>query len=112
MKSPELIAVIPAAGQGSRLGTTVPKLFVEIKQGLRIWDILLARVATVTRHVHLVLSPEGLDHFEALGRPAPPGVRVTCSVQEQPRGMGDAVLGACEYWCTKRGAVGVMYVSP
>ena len=102
MKSPELIAVIPAAGQGSRLGTIVPKLFVEIKDGLRIWDILLARVATVTRHVHLVLSPEGLDHFEALGRPAPPGLRVTCSVQEQPRGMGDAVLGACGYWCTAR----------
>ena len=102
MKSPELIAVIPAAGQGSRLGTTLPKFFVEIKDGLRICDILLARVAAVTRDVHLVLSPEGLDHFEGLGRPAPPGVRVTCSVQQQPRGMGDAVFGACGYWCTAR----------
>src|SRR5207248_2126148 len=85
MKSPDLIAVIPAAGQGSRLGTTLPKFFVEIKDGLRICDILLARVAAVTRDVHLVLSPEGHDHFEGLGRPAPPGVRVTCSVQQQPR---------------------------
>ena len=56
----------------------------------------------MTRDVHLVLSPEGLDHFEGLGRPAPPGVRVTCSVQEQPRGMGAAVFGARGYWRTAR----------
>ena len=102
MTTPELIAVIPAAGQGSRLGTTTPKLFVEVKNGLRICDILLARVATVTRHVHLVLSPEARDHFEAVGRPAPPGVRVTCSVQQGPRGMGDAVFGARGHWGTAR----------
>jgi bifunctional UDP-N-acetylglucosamine pyrophosphorylase / glucosamine-1-phosphate N-acetyltransferase len=102
MKSRDLIAVIPAAGQGSRMGTSIPKLFLEVQDGLRICDILLARVATVTWRVHLVLSPEGLAHFEALGRPAPSGVHVTCSVQQKPHGMGDAVFGAREYWCAAR----------
>ncbi len=102
MAAPELIAVIPAAGAGSRLGSTIPKLFVEVTEGRRICDILLARIATVTRDVHLVLSPEGLRHFDALGRPAPPGMRVTCSVQDQPRGMGDAVFGASVPWQTAR----------
>src|SRR5262245_12808453 len=100
MTSRDLIAVIPAAGPGSRMGTTIPKLFLEVKDGLRICDFLLARVATVTCQVHLVLSPEGLAHFEALGRPAPPGVDLTYSVQPKPDGMGDAVFGAREYWRT------------
>jgi len=102
MKRLELMAVIPAAGQSSRLATRTPKLFLEIRDGLRIYDVLLARLATVTRDVHLVLSPEGLTHFDGLGRPVPAGVRVTVSLQHQARGMGDAVFGASAHWRAAR----------
>ncbi len=102
MKAPDVIAVIPAAGDGSRLGTASPKLFVEITDGLLIYDILLLRLATVTHHVHLVLSPAGLRHFDALARPAPLGVRVTASLQDEPRGMGAAVFAARAHWRAAR----------
>ena len=98
MKPPELMAVVPAAGQGLRLGATVPKLFLDVGRGVRIYDVLLARLAVVTRDVHFVLSQEGLTQFERPGRPVPRGVRVTASLQDEARGMGDAVFGASAYW--------------
>lgn len=98
MTARDLVAVVPAAGAGSRLGVASAKLFVELRPGLRVCDVLLSRLATVTRDVHLVLSPHGVEEFDALGRPAPPGVHVTVSVQDRPRGMGDAVFGAHPHW--------------
>ncbi len=94
----ELIAVVPAAGRGARLGIDTPKVFAQLRPGVRVWDVLLRRLATVTDHVHLVLSEEGVAFFDRLGRPSLDAVTVTVSCQPAPRGMGDAVLGAIEHW--------------
>jgi bifunctional UDP-N-acetylglucosamine pyrophosphorylase/glucosamine-1-phosphate N-acetyltransferase len=94
----DLIAVIPAAGRGTRLGTATPKVFTDITPALRVWDVLLDELVPVVDRVHLVLSEEGLAYFDALGRPTRNGVAVTVSVQTEPRGMGDAVFGAIAHW--------------
>ena len=98
----ELIAVVPAAGRGTRLGIDVPKVFAELRPGVRVWDVLLRRLAAVASHVHLVLSDEGLALFDRLGRPGVDGVTVTTSCQPVPRGMGDAVFGAIDHWRAAR----------
>jgi bifunctional N-acetylglucosamine-1-phosphate-uridyltransferase/glucosamine-1-phosphate-acetyltransferase GlmU-like protein len=67
-----------------------------------VWDVLLARLASVTSRVHLVLSREGLDAYDRLGRPGLAGVDVTTSCQPIPLGMGDAVLGAIDHWRAAR----------
>lgn len=92
------IAVVPAAGRGTRLGLEVPKVFLELAPGLTVWDVLLEEISEVVHSVHVILSPEGLAHYEALGRPSRAGVNVSTSVQRAPRGMGDAVFGAIEHW--------------
>lgn len=93
-----LIAVIPAAGLGTRLGLDTPKLFAELRPGLRISDVLLGRLTPLVDHVHLVLSPRGQAHYLALGSPAPQGLSVSTSIQQRPLGMGDAVFGASSHW--------------
>ncbi len=94
----DLVAVVPAAGRGTRLGTQVPKVFVEVAPGVRVWDLVASRLASVAAEIHLVLAPEGLAYFEALGRPVPAGVRLSTSVQTSPTGMGDALFGAAAHW--------------
>jgi len=82
--------VVPAAGRGSRLGYHQPKILYPLL-GRPILDWLLDAVrATASRFV-FVLSPEGRPQIE-------PYLRETLDraasvvVQEEPTGMGDAVL--------------------
>ncbi len=98
----DLMAIVPAAGRGTRLGLETPKVFVELEPGLTAWAVLLEALSSVVGEVHLVLSPEGIAHYDALGRPARAGVRVTTSLQREPRGMGDAVFGAIDHWRSAR----------
>jgi bifunctional N-acetylglucosamine-1-phosphate-uridyltransferase/glucosamine-1-phosphate-acetyltransferase GlmU-like protein len=93
-----MIAVVPAAGRGSRLGTDVPKVMVEIAPGVRIVDVLVARLSTVVDRIHLVLSADGLAHFQKAPPPIGANVTLTASVQAEPRGMGDAVFAARDVW--------------
>lgn len=88
----KVCAVIPAAGKGSRLGSTGPKILTPLNDKESIWSVLHARLAPLVDHIHLVLSPEGAREFPAL----PP--HVSSSIQPQPIGMGDAIFGARPSW--------------
>ncbi|GAA3215168.1 NTP transferase domain-containing protein [Actinocorallia longicatena] len=91
-------AVIPAAGRGTRLGLGVPKILVEVVEGVTVWDLLYRRLAGRVDHVHVVLSPEGEPLFrERAAAPIGTG-RVSVSVQPEPDGMGGAIFGAAPFW--------------
>jgi bifunctional UDP-N-acetylglucosamine pyrophosphorylase/glucosamine-1-phosphate N-acetyltransferase len=88
-------AVIPAAGRGTRLGHAVPKIMIEIADGVTVWDVLRERLRPSTGHVHVVVSPAGAGPFGELVA----GVEsVSVNVQEEPTGMGDAIFGAARHW--------------
>ena len=88
----KICAVIPAAGKGSRLGATGPKILTPLNDKETIWSVLHARLAPLVDHIHLVLSPDGAQDFP----PLPP--YVSSSIQPEPIGMGDAIFGAHPFW--------------
>jgi bifunctional UDP-N-acetylglucosamine pyrophosphorylase/glucosamine-1-phosphate N-acetyltransferase len=90
----KVCAVIPAAGRGSRLGSSGPKILTALNEKETIWSVLHTRLAPLVDHIHLVLSPEGARDFPAL----PP--HVSSSIQPRPIGMGDAIFGAHTAWET------------
>lgn len=90
--SPRVLAVVPAAGRGSRLGLDRPKLLASISGATRVWDVLDRALSGLVDQIHLVLSPAGYAHFQAeLARP-PGATPVSCGIQPEPSGMGDAVF--------------------
>jgi CTP:molybdopterin cytidylyltransferase MocA len=100
MVDPRICALIPAAGKGSRLGLgpAVPKLLVEIVPGVTLWDVLRARLGPVVDHIHVVVSPAGAAMFSRAADPDIVTGFVSASVQEIPRGMGDAIVGCSDEW--------------
>ncbi|MBO3747533.1 NTP transferase domain-containing protein [Streptosporangiaceae bacterium NEAU-GS5] len=93
-----MCAVIPAAGRGTRLGHDVPKIMLALADGVTVWDVLTRRLRPWTKHVHVVLSPAGEAPFRRLARAEIERGDVSVSVQDVPRGMGDAVFGAADHW--------------
>jgi len=87
-----ICAVIPAAGRGSRLGTSLPKILTPLNDTETIWSVLHAKLGPLVDHIHLVLSPDGAREFP----PLPPNV--SHSIQPAPIGMGDAIFGARSAW--------------
>lgn len=91
----QVCAVVPAAGRGTRLGATVPKIMLEVADGLTVWHLLYRRLREWTAHIHVVLSPAGQGPFRDL---VAGDDSVSVSVQDEPRGMGDAIFGAAGHW--------------
>lgn len=85
-------AVIPAAGRGTRLGSSGPKILTALTDADTIWSILQARLAPLVDHIHLVLSPAGAASFPALPQ------NVSTSTQLAPTGMGDAIFRGFDVW--------------
>jgi bifunctional N-acetylglucosamine-1-phosphate-uridyltransferase/glucosamine-1-phosphate-acetyltransferase GlmU-like protein len=108
----ERTLVVPAAGAGSRLGHTLPKLLVPVG-GIAMIDRLQALYHGVVDAVILVVSPaaEAIVQAHIAAWPEP----VTCVVQAEPTGMLDAIglgIGALaarpqEAWITWCDQVGV-----
>lgn len=98
MNKKSICAVIPAAGEGRRLGQNLPKILVPITPGKNIWHILSDKLFPLVNHIHVVLSPKSLSLFNKQIHDQKKSKNVTTSVQEIPRGMGDAIFGAHEYW--------------
>lgn len=56
--SERVCAVIPAAGRGTRLGSGIPKIMIEIAGGVTVWHLLYRRLRPRSEHVHVVVSPK------------------------------------------------------
>ena len=81
-------AVIPAAGKGSRLGYSQPKILYPILQKPMLhW--LCEMLEPLCAHLVVVASPDGRQAIEHAASPA-----VQVCIQDQPRGMADAVWAA------------------
>jgi bifunctional UDP-N-acetylglucosamine pyrophosphorylase / glucosamine-1-phosphate N-acetyltransferase len=90
--------LIPAAGRGTRLGLSVPKLLAPIGHGKTVWTILRRKLLASVDQIHLIVAPEWAPTFQSLLADDPEADRLSVSVQEEPRGMGDAIFGAYPYW--------------
>ncbi|MDA0637476.1 NTP transferase domain-containing protein [Nonomuraea sp. MCN248] len=91
-------AVIPAAGSGTRLGLGIPKIMLEIADGVTVWHLLHRRLSPWVEHVHVVVSPAGEIPFRRLAAAEIERGDVSVSVQARPTGMGDAIFGAVASW--------------
>jgi bifunctional UDP-N-acetylglucosamine pyrophosphorylase / glucosamine-1-phosphate N-acetyltransferase len=87
-------AIVPAAGRGSRLGSSQPKILYPIL-GRPILDWLLDAVVPVCGTVVLVLSPDGRPIVAPVLRQRL-GAAGRIVIQERPTGMADAVRLAAE----------------
>ncbi|MEV4100326.1 NTP transferase domain-containing protein [Nonomuraea sp. NPDC049649] len=98
MSDQRVCAVIPAAGSGTRLGLGIPKILVEVADGVTVWHLLHRRLSPWVEHVHVVVSPAGELPFRRLAAAEIERGAVSVSVQERPKGMGDAIFGAAAHW--------------
>jgi bifunctional UDP-N-acetylglucosamine pyrophosphorylase/glucosamine-1-phosphate N-acetyltransferase len=94
----ETYAVIPAAGRGARLGLDLPKILVPLASGETVWSVLRRKLLRHVDKIHVVLSPQGRVLFEKVLEDDPDRDRITTSVQQQPKGMGDAIWSGYPYW--------------
>jgi bifunctional UDP-N-acetylglucosamine pyrophosphorylase/glucosamine-1-phosphate N-acetyltransferase len=85
------VLVIPAAGRGSRLDSSLPKFLFPVA-GRPMIDWLLDLYRDFVSRVIVVVSPGSLDRARAHLSSTP--LPVDLEVQEQPTGMLDAVLKA------------------
>jgi bifunctional UDP-N-acetylglucosamine pyrophosphorylase/glucosamine-1-phosphate N-acetyltransferase len=84
-------AIVPAAGRGTRLGSTRPKFLYPVG-GRPILSHLLDRLRGLVSRAHIVVSPEGAEFLREW--PADPDLPVSSHTQHEPTGMADAVLAA------------------
>jgi bifunctional UDP-N-acetylglucosamine pyrophosphorylase / glucosamine-1-phosphate N-acetyltransferase len=82
-------AIVPAAGRGSRLQSSMPKILYPVL-GRPIASWLVELLQPVCQDVVFVLSPDGRPRIEPVLRAL--NNRILIAIQDEPRGMGDAVL--------------------
>jgi bifunctional UDP-N-acetylglucosamine pyrophosphorylase/glucosamine-1-phosphate N-acetyltransferase len=93
-----ICAVIPAAGRGTRLGLGVPKILVEVADGVSVWRLLYRRLRPHVAHLHVIVSPDAEAGFRQHAAAEIRGGTASVSVQQAPTGMGDAIFGAARHW--------------
>jgi HAD superfamily hydrolase (TIGR01509 family) len=98
-------AVIPAAGRGSRLEFSRPKILYPLA-GRLILDWLIDYLISYFASLIFVLSPDGVREVVAELERRVPG-RFEVVIQETPTGMGDAVALALPHVRTPR--VGIVW---
>lgn len=108
MSHPALLTIVLAAGKGTRMRSTRPKVLHEIA-GLSMLGHVLrtaAAAAGQTRQVAVVVGP-GMDDVAAETRRLEPAASIF--VQERQQGTADAVLAARPALAQHRGDVIVLY---
>ena len=85
------MALVAAAGRGTRLGFHLPKVLYPV-DGRPVLAWLGHRLDGLVGSLTLVLSPEGARSFESEGVQLPMPVAITQQVE--PTGMADAILAA------------------
>ncbi len=95
MRDLETVLVIPAAGAGTRLQSSTPKVLSAVN-GRPMIDHLIARYRDLVRKFVLVVHPSFSsivkDHVQA----SAPGLDVAFAEQPAPTGMLDAILIGCD----------------
>jgi len=88
----KIIALVPAAGTGTRVGDTLPKQYLEVNGRPLIYHALaaLGRVSRINR-ISVVLSPQD-RHWQSLMADAEPGRTLGARVTTVP--LGGATRGA------------------
>ena len=93
------VAVIPAAGRGTRMRPAthaVPKALLPVVDRPSIQYVVEEAVAAGAREVILVVDPDGGElirsHFDAIQLPGSGAAEVTTVVQDEPLGLGDAIM--------------------
>jgi len=83
-----LKVVIPAAGKGSRSGLSYPKT-LKVFNGVPILIRTLRTVSEIDRRPVVIVSPQGAEKIGEIIENH--GYAAELVVQEEPRGMGDAI---------------------
>ncbi len=115
MRSTDTVLIVPAAGTGSRLGSSVPKVLTPVAGSLMLDHILRLYANTVRRFV-LVVHPSAEQDVRRHCAEQHPDVDVAFATQIMPTGMLDAILlgsdavqdaGADRVWITWCDQIGV-----
>jgi bifunctional UDP-N-acetylglucosamine pyrophosphorylase/glucosamine-1-phosphate N-acetyltransferase len=87
----KILAVIPAAGRGSRLGLNTPKALIRPDGKRTLIEMMHEKVTDLVDQVVYVINPTMLIHedWPKLGE-------IETVVQEEPTGMGDAIFCAAD----------------
>jgi len=96
----KICAIVPAAGRGTRLGTTIPKVFVPILPMVTIWNAIHGKLSGIADHIVLVLSPEGRSYLEKnrANFETKSFEKTEMGLQSEPLGMGDAIFCVRDLW--------------
>lgn len=90
----DTVLVIPAAGAGTRLQSSTPKVLSPVN-GRPMIDHLIARYRDVVRTFVLVVHPSFSSSVQDHLRSSAPGLDVAFAHQPAPTGMLDAILIGC-----------------
>lgn len=85
--------VVPAAGRGTRLRSSLPKILTPITPTLTTLDLLRTHLEPRVDTLHLIVAPEHHTYFTATSSEQ-------IHIQNRPTGMGDAVFVAASGWKT------------
>ena len=88
-----ICAVIPAAGNGTRLGSSDPKVFTRISENKVVWDFLYENIKPHVDSFNLILKPGIRDLYSEQLRSD-----IIVSEQDIPLGMGDAIFRGFDHW--------------
>lgn len=86
-------ALLPAAGRGSRLGYQGPKALYPLGDK-PLLQILMEKLEPITDETVVVINPEHTGLFKSFSDNT--GFKPSYAFQEQPTGMGDAILIGAE----------------
>jgi bifunctional UDP-N-acetylglucosamine pyrophosphorylase/glucosamine-1-phosphate N-acetyltransferase len=89
-----LAVVILAAGRGTRMKSSLPKILHPIGGLPMVGHVLAAASGLNPSEIVVVIPPEARDIESYLEGLASEGVNIKCAIQQQARGTGDAVKAA------------------
>jgi len=89
------IAIIPAAGLGSRLGSVSPKILIKVNNRYLI-EYIIEQIDELFDKIVIVVSPKVLSDYQHEIKSVSNKIHI--AVQEHPIGMGDAIFGCHDEW--------------
>src|SRR6476620_6386574 len=102
MKQPSVLAIILAAGKGTRMKSDIPKVMHAVAGAPMLTHVLAATKAARIGEICLVVGP-GMDEVGSIARSVDPHLSVF--VQAEQRGTADAVKAAQTAFSGFAGAV-------